>query len=256
MKNLSKAMVFFAISACAACVVPSVEERAEVSDELTTLVPAQIEDIAEFMPNSSRSVAYSGRRRYVGIRIHADKGVKILTNIDIERFNVKPVAAITDEKLHVLAREVGGSISGAPGHSFSFAELVAPAAGTYWVLWGEDTRTPFTLKLSYSVKRSAGTHCHHDNMCVSESCVAELCMKTQTGTYVGGCIVDSDCTSNSCVSGLCMPILDGGSCSASSDCEHLTCESGRCTCLPGGATSDSPQRCCSHRTAGNTCTAD
>jgi hypothetical protein len=254
--DLSKALVFLLVSGSAACAVPTAEDAAGTSDELQTLVPEQIEDVGEFMPNTARTVQYTGQRRYVGIRIHADTGVKIMAAIDIASFNASPVAGIADANLHVLDRFVGGTISGGPGHSFADSQVIAPESGTYWILWGQDQRKPFSLEISYTVKRSAGIACHHDNMCVSESCVAERCEKTKMGTHVGGCIVDSDCTSNSCSSGLCQPILDGGACTASSDCEHLTCESNRCTCLGGGVTADTPVKCCSHRIVGTACTND
>src|SRR5262252_5319754 len=111
MNNLFKGLVFFIVSALAACATPSGEDGRGTSDELQTLVPEQIEDIGEFMLNTARTVAYSGHRRYVGIRIRAEKGVKIRNFVDIERFGLKPVTAIADEGLHVLDREVGGSIS-------------------------------------------------------------------------------------------------------------------------------------------------
>jgi hypothetical protein len=248
-----KLLGFMIVAASAACAAGAVDEADSRTDDLQTLVPAQIEDVGELMPNTARTLAYSGRRRFVGIRIHADKGVKIRGSLDIETFGVKPVSAIADDTLRVLAREVGGSISGAPGHSFSSSEIVAPADGMYWLLWGEDTRRPFSLEISYTAKRSAGVTCHHDNMCVSESCVAERCAKTRTGTHVGGCIVAGDCTSNTCSSGLCQPILLGGACSASSDCEHNLCENGACACLPGGTVSSDVQKCCSRHIVLGTC---
>jgi hypothetical protein len=250
MKKIAKTLVLFSLCAPAACGGTPQDELAE---DVEALVPAQIEDIGEFMPNTQRTVAYSGHRRYVGIRIRADKGVKILDALDIATFGVKPVAAIADEQLRVLAREIGGPISGAPGHSFSRSEVVAPADGSYWLLWGEDTRQPFSLGISYTVKRSAGVSCHHDNMCISESCVDERCSQTRTGTHVGACIVAADCTSNSCVTGLCQRILLGGACSRSSDCEHNLCENGVCSCLPGGTASSDVQKCCSHHVILGTC---
>jgi hypothetical protein len=247
-----RAFVFVAISCAAACAAEGEGATADANEELR-LVPAQVEDIGEFMPNSTRSVAYSGHRRYVGIRIHADKGVKIRSFIDIRSFGKQPVAAVADANLEVLAREVGGTISGGPGHSVAFAEIVAPAEGTYWLLWGEDTRHPFTLELGYSVKRSAGVECHHDNMCISESCVSERCAQTTSANPLGACIANADCTTNICVSGLCQLIPDGLACTASHDCEHHTCESGRCTCLNGGEASSDVQKCCSRHIIGGFC---
>lgn len=250
--------VALSISLSVACSPPdaSVDEDADgvaESADALTLVNKQITDIGWFYPSSTRSVAYTGKRRYVGARVEAPAGARIQVRTHIEKGMVKPVAAITDDALHVLAREVGGTISGGPGHSVAYAQFVTLTAGTYWVLWGEDSRHHFTINATYEVKRNAGVACHHDNMCASESCKDGACATASPGGWPRGCIVGSDCTNGKCIDGLCEPSLDGEACTDANDCVHLGCAAGTCTCLPAGTPSSDAQMCCSQWVIAGSC---
>jgi hypothetical protein len=218
------------------------------------LVSQQITEIGFFWPSSPRTIHYTGERRYAGTRIDAPEGARIQLDAHIASGMKEPVVVIADEQLNVLAREVGGTISGAPGHSFARADLIAPKTGKYWVLWGENTKRRFDIEISYGVKRSAGVECHHPNMCVSENCGADhRCAKSTLTQYPSLCIVASDCTTDRCDGHLCQKRWNGDPCTDSAECMQNLCNEGICACVPDGQTADHPQKCCHFYMVGNTC---
>jgi hypothetical protein len=198
------------------------------------LVPAQITPIA-LDRSQETTVHYSGHTRYVGKKVHVAKGEDIVVETWIDQGGASPVAVVTDANLHVLLREVGGTITGSPEVSSVFIDLIAPADGAYWVLFGEDDRTKIDLKLTYLVRSSAGAACHADLDCVGGACVAGACELTPA---FGSCLLDTDCTAGACnelgkSAGQCAALPEG-TCKLAGDCAKHVCTAGACGCVPAG----------------------
>ncbi len=253
---MQRPLLLLGVLLVAACAAGNQDPGEGVSADESNLVVGQIKDIGFFWPSDTRNVDYTGERRYVGTKIDAPEGARILLHGHIARGMKQPVAVIADEQLNVLAREVGGTVSGAPGHSFVRAEILAPRSGKYWVLWGEESRQRFALEISYGVKRSAGVECHHDNMCISESCQEHRCAKTTFSQYPALCIVNSDCTSDRCDGYLCQKRWNGDACAEAAECMQDVCAAGVCSCIEAGGVASSPQQCCSRSMSGEVCQAD
>jgi hypothetical protein len=196
------------------------------------------------------TIAYTGHTRYVGKKIRARKGEDISASTLIHRGGTASVAVVTDANLHVLARDVEGPLTGSSNVSFAEADVVAPADGEYWVLFGEDSRMAIALEVSYDVLSRAGAACEADTDCIGRACVSGTCRVTPA---FGLCVVDADCTSGRCNRegtgrGQCDPMPDN-TCKLDGDCAKHVCMAGACSCVPAGhappAEFDEAFACCS-----------
>jgi hypothetical protein len=211
------------------------ESATESSSEDLSLQPVQIKTI-HVARATETTVSYTGQPRYVGAQIHATKGTDISVTTRIDRGLVAPVAAVADVHLHVLARSVGQTITGSPNLTLAFADAIAPEDGTYWVLFGEDSRQSFELEVSYSLLGGASAACSADSDCISNACVHGAC---ELSPSFGNCIDDGDCTSGKCggngkSSGQCSGLPEG-TCKVDADCtQHVCKHDGTCGCMAVG----------------------
>jgi hypothetical protein len=210
-----------------------------------TLTMAQIHEIHGVTLGKSAKVSYTGQPRYLGVRVHAAKGTRLEADAEINQ-EVFPVAVIADAKLKVLAAVRGFTITGAPGTSNVFADVIAPSEGTFWLLYGEASRKPFEMKIGARVRQSAASACNTNGDCISDACTKGKCA---LGKPFQDCLKDTDCTTAKCDpdGNECAPLPLGAACKSDDDCESTFCDAGKCFCFPAGHPLPASQsnECCS-----------
>jgi hypothetical protein len=250
---------FFALAAttlaiAAGCFATPPSDDVAQDEGALTLQPVQITPVALTAGHETK-VHYTGHTRYVGKKIVARKGEDIVVSTWIHQGGVSPVAAIASESLGVLSRTVGETITGSPNDTLAWTDVIAPADGSYWVLFGEDTRESFDLELTYLVERSSGAACATKDDCLSGACVHGTCELTTVG---GRCARDADCTAAKCQgagksAGQCAD-LPSGTCKLPGDCLTNVCSAGACSCVAAGhlpAITNEAFTCCSHEVDGH-----
>jgi hypothetical protein len=221
----------------------------------TVLNPGQIADVGTLGP--SVSLKYSGAQRYTGGRLQLKMGqlVGITNEIDAQ---MRPVVVVADAALTELVRVVGTNANGAPSTSLATVQFPVPKDGTYWLLYGEASRTTVTLNATYDILVGAGAACVDETdkglHCYSGSCDEEHCAQSSPRFP---CLVPEDCTSGKCGTDLKCEFLNlGDACQHPLDCTTTLCTGGVCSCVPKGEKPSDPlkpEECCSSATILDTC---